>query len=79
MMGIIGQKIQTLEWKSNTGSNTRRQSTNDIMTNIKEKQRRPSEEALFSSGYKVFIILTVGLARSKLYIIKLFNIFINIR
>lgn len=54
MTGIIGQKIETFEWKSNTGSNTRRQSTNDIATNIKEKQRRPSEEALFSSGKYLF-------------------------
>ncbi|XP_060858327.1 uncharacterized protein LOC132935729 [Metopolophium dirhodum] len=49
--GIIGKKNQELEWKnSNTGLGARRQSTNDISSNIKEKHRRPSEEALFSSG-----------------------------
>lgn len=59
-MGIIGKKIQTFEWNySSTGSNTRRQSTNDILTNIKEKQRRPSEEALFSSGNNVFLVLNL--------------------
>lgn len=51
MTGVIGKKDQEFEWKnSNTGSGVRRQSTNDILSNIKEKQRRPSEEALFSSG-----------------------------
>lgn len=51
MTGIIGKKNQEFEWKnSNMGSNTRRQSTNDIFSSSREKQRRPSEEALFSSG-----------------------------
>lgn len=49
--GIIGKKNQAFEWKnSNMGSSGRRQSTNDISSNISVRQRRPSEEALFSSG-----------------------------
>jgi len=58
MTGIIGQKNQELEWKnSNTGLGARWQSTNDISSNIREKHRRPSEEALFSSG-KIFTVVT---------------------
>lgn len=60
MAGFIGKKNQELEWKnSNTGSGARRQSTNDILSNIKEKHRRPSEEALFSSGKKIFTVVTI--------------------
>lgn len=51
LLGIIGKKNQEFEWKKPIlGSSVRRQSTNDISSNLKEKQRRPSEEALFSSG-----------------------------
>lgn len=51
MTGFIRKKTEVFEWKeSNTGSNARRQSTNDIFSSLKEKQKRPSEEALFSSG-----------------------------
>jgi len=58
MTGIIGQKNQELEWKnSNTGLGARRQSTNDISSNIREKHRRPSEEALFSSGKNMFTVV----------------------
>lgn len=51
-MGVIGRKTQELEWNNNSNkeSRGRRQSTNDILPNLKEKHRRPSEEALFSSG-----------------------------
>lgn len=51
-MGVIGRKTQELEWNNNPNkeSRGRRQSTNDILPNSKEKHRRPSEEALFSSG-----------------------------
>lgn len=60
MTGIIGKKNEELEWKnSNTGLGARRQSTNDISSNIKEKHRRPSEEALFSSGKNMFIVVTL--------------------
>jgi len=60
MTGIIGQKNPELEWKnSNTRSGARRQSTNDILSNIKEKHRRPSEEALFSSGKNIFTVVTL--------------------
>jgi len=55
-----GRHNQEIEWKNgNTGSRARRQSTNDICSSIKEKQRRPSEEALFSSGKIVFIVCNI--------------------
>ncbi|XP_050430891.1 SUN domain-containing ossification factor [Adelges cooleyi] len=51
MLGYLGKRGKELEWDNSIkASNTRRQSTNDILSNIKEKHRRPSEEALFSSG-----------------------------
>lgn len=62
MTGIIGKKSQEYEWKkSSAGSNARRQSTNDILSTLKEKHRRPSEEALFSSGKKVYFVLSIFL------------------
>lgn len=49
--GVIGKKNEIFEWKeSHTGTSARRQSTNDIFSGLKERHRRPSEEALFSSG-----------------------------
>lgn len=61
-MGIIGKKNEEFKWKnSNKTSSGRRQSTNDIVSNLKEKHRRPSEEALFSSGKKTLLILNVVL------------------
>lgn len=59
-MGIIGKKNQAFEWKnSNTGSSGRRQSTNDISSNISVRQRRPSEEALFSSGRTLIFYICI--------------------
>lgn len=73
MTGIIGKKSQEYEWKnSNAGSSARRQSTNDILSNLKEKHRRPSEEALFSSGKKVYFIFSILLQMilSRFHLIK---------
>lgn len=61
MTGLIGKKNPEHEWtNSNAGSNTRRQSTNDILSNMKEKHRRPSEEALFSSGKQLLLIVVLS-------------------
>lgn len=58
ILRMAGRRNDEIEWKNrNTGSRARRQSTNDIISSIKEKQRRPSEEALFSSGKNFFIVL----------------------
>ncbi|XP_050531453.1 uncharacterized protein LOC126900064 [Daktulosphaira vitifoliae] len=51
LLGFIGKHGKELVWESSIKpNNTRRLSTNDIPSDIKEKHRRPSEEALFSSG-----------------------------
>lgn len=68
MTGLIGKRNQEYEWKfSNAGSSARRQSTNDILSNLKEKHRRPSEEALFSSG-KSLICLKYTIANNTVLI-----------
>lgn len=56
-LGVFGRKTKEFEWNNNSNkeSRGRRQSTNDILPNLKEKHRRPSEEALFSSGKNIII------------------------